>query len=446
MSEHDIEHVFEQASSSIETPDEKELRARARAAAAHPRPTRGRRPRVTPARAAAAVVLALLLGSALGFGVASSLTPSGSAADPAPGLGFLPERGWNVARTRFDASPERPSFAFAANVPFARLDLSLAKRLDFSGTTHYTLQTLRPGGIVLVASFSLRGVHEPSDESFPRRALPLRLRDAVSPLAPGGSGGRYGHYELRAAVGEHNVIVNVYFGTPRPSRPQVIAAQRQLDRLVVGETRAMAKVVADRALPLKPSAAAPVATGSQSLGFVRTFSCLPLAAGALRDLDFDVSPNRTDVAGRPVTAVIEARTGAQLPTTSLVFARARTQPANPGVGIQPVRGVAGAFASRTRCRPARSRVPLSARGLPGPPVEWEKRLDCRIRGRVLVRLRATLDTPTAWRRVDATFSGARNPVVRAQLAVRSERTGKPIAYMELDAKGRTKLWYSGACS
>jgi hypothetical protein len=351
-----------------------------------------------------------------------------------------------VARTRFEASPERPSFAFAANVPFHRLDLSLAKRLDFSGMPQFTLQRLRPGGIILVASFSLRGVHEPSDESFPRRALPLRLRDAASPLAPSGPGARYGQYDVRGAVGEHNVIVHVFFGTPRPSRAQIMAAQRQLDRLVVGTSRPTAKV-AERALPLQPVARASVATGSQSRAFDRTFACLPLPAGGLRDLDLAVSPDRQDAPGRHFTGVVEVRTGVALPGTSLVLARARTQPDHPGIAFEyPVRGAAGVFASRSRCRAVSSRIPLSARGLPGPPLRWEKRLTCPLRGRVLVRVRATLETPTTWRRMDATYSGARNPVMRAQLAVRSERTGKPIAYMELDAKGGTRLWYAGTCS
>jgi hypothetical protein len=440
VSERDAERALADAASSVEAPSDDDLRAFARSAAAHERSAQAQRRRLTPSRAGAAVVVALLVGSALGFGLASSLTPSGGAADPAVGLGFVPERGWNVARTRFEASPERPSFAFAANVPFQRLDLSLAKRLDFSGTPQYTLQRLRPGGIVLVASFSLRGVHEPSDESFPRRALPLRLRDAASPVLTSG------RYEIRAAIGEHNVIVYVYFGRVQPSRSQIVAAQRQLDRLVVGSTRARAQV-ADRALPLRPAAEPSVAAGSQSRLFDRTFSCLPLAAGGTRDLDLVVNPDREDTFGRRFTAVLEARTGAQLATTSLVLARARQQPDHPGLGSEsPVRGAAGAFASRNRCRSVRTSVPLVSRGLAGPPVRWEKTLTCPVRGRVLVRVRARLQEPTTWRRMDDTYVGARNPVTTAQLAVRSERTGKPIAYLELDAQGRTKLWYSGACS
>jgi len=91
-------------------------------------------------------------------------------------------------------------------------------------------------------------------------------------------------------------------------------------------------------------------------------------------------------------------------------------------------------------------MPLSSKGLPGPPIRWSKELDCSLRGRVLVRVRAVLDAPTKWRRADRSYVGARNPVTEARLAVRLQKTGKPIAYMELDAKGRTALWYSSTCT
>ena len=107
---------------------------------------------------------------------------------------------------------------------------------------------------------------------------------------------------------------------------------------------------------------------------------------------------------------------------------------------------AGVYANTARCRLSRAAVPLSARGLPTPPVVWAKVVDCRVRGRVLVRVRAELASPSAWRPVGAPYAGAVGNVATAQLAVRSEKTGKPIAFTTLGAGGKTKLWTAASCS
>jgi hypothetical protein len=108
--------------------------------------------------------------------------------------------------------------------------------------------------------------------------------------------------------------------------------------------------------------------------------------------------------------------------------------------------VPGAYADVRRCRQARVVVPLSARRLPGPPVRFDTDTDCEVRGRVLVRLRAVLEAPTAWRRAAPPYFGARRNVVEAKIAVRSERTRRPITFVTLDAAGDTRLWVSAACS
>jgi hypothetical protein len=179
----------------------------------------------------------------------------------------------------------------------------------------------------------------------------------------------------------------------------------------------------------------------------RTFVCTPMAFGGIGDLDVNVSPLRDDNIGRRFVPVLETRTGGQAADESLVVARALKQPEHPGLAYNSsVGGNAGVFAHSRRCTPARKPVPLSPRGLPGPPVAWEKQLDCPVRGRVLVHVRADLRSPDDWRRVDPSYAGVRQPLVAARLAVRLEKTGKPIAFMELDSKGGTKLWYSAACS
>jgi hypothetical protein len=397
-----------------------------------------------------AAAAALLVGSGLGFGLGSSITPSGGAAETTAGLGFLPERGWFAVRSRFEATPERPSFAIASNVPLAPLDARLAGRLDWSGYPQRALQNLKPRGTVILASFALRGVHRPSDESFPRRGLPLRLRDAAS---VGRQRSQYylrsypvSRYEIRAAVGEHNVIVSVYFGTRSPSQASILAAQRQLDRLVVGSTRPTAQVD-ERALPLQPSAPSAAVAGTASRIVDRTFACNPIAFGGVGDLDVNVSPTREDVIHRKFVATLEVRTGESNSDTSLVLARARSQQFHPGLAIpRAVGGAAGVFASSRRCAPTRAAVPLSSKGLAGAPIRWEKWLDCAVRGPVLVHVRSVLQKPAAWRPVDRTYTGARQAIIETKLAVRLQRMGKPIAYGEFDAKGRTKLWYSSACS
>lgn len=83
-----------------------------------------------------------------------------------------------------------------------------------------------------------------------------------------------------------------------------------------------------------------------------------------------------------------------------------------------------------RCRLSTSIVPLTSRGLPGPPVGFEQQAECRLPGRVLVRARVV-------------SSGSR--VTRAELAVRMERSGVPIAYARIDASGSGAFWVSPRC-
>jgi hypothetical protein len=390
---------------------------------------------------------ALLVGSSLGFGVASSLTPSGGAAEPTAGLGFLPERGWYVLRSRFEATPAWPSFAVASNIPLDPLDARVAARRDWSGVPFHALQTLEPGGIVILASFSLRGVHAPSDESFPRRALPLRLRDAWSTAWGSGHVRQLGRYEVRAAVNRHNVIVTVYFGSLRPSRVSTIAAQRQLDRLVVGSTSEPPDVD-KRAFPLHPSSDVAVTSTTASRTFDRKFACRPVAFGGIGDLDVSSSPPGDLNFNRPTVAHLFVRTGGSEPVNNLVFVRARPQVRYPGLtNPEAVGGPGGIFAHRSRCVATRAAVPLSSRGLPGPPTRFERNVDCPVRGRVLVRVQATMRAPTNWRpRAYSVYAGARQNVERAAVAVRSQRTGAPIAYAELGRGRATRLWYSGDCS
>lgn len=177
----------------------------------------------------------------------------------------------------------------------------------------------------------------------------------------------------------------------------------------------------------------------------RTFGCTPAALDAtLRAVDVNAVPSGATEAPNPrqksSPGFIGVASGGWAPGSDLISIRAS--------GWQRFAGTyspEGVYASNKRCSSSRRFLPLSARGLPGPPLQWAKQVTCLGRGRVLVRVRAVMRAPVSWRPISAAYDGARRDVVEAALAVRSERTGKPIAYVELDRDGKTKLWYSPGC-
>jgi len=182
-------------------------------------------------------------------------------------------------------------------------------------------------------------------------------------------------------------------------------------------------------------------TSAPSRTVDRTFACTPLLAGGGRELDLWASPPRTDPWTIP--AYLVARTGTTLPSEDLVYVRARTQ---GKIGwTTPFSGPAGVYAHARRCSSTRASVALSAKGLPGPPTGWFSPVSCTLRGRVLVRVRALLAAPAGWGRAGPLFQGARKDVLEASLAIRSERTGEPLAFMTLNRAGETRLWSSSRC-
>jgi hypothetical protein len=109
----------------------------------------------------------------------------------------------------------------------------------------------------------------------------------------------------------------------------------------------------------------------------------------------------------------------------------------------------GVWTHRSRCRRAATRIPLSAKGLPGPAVRWATGGTCRGVGRaVLVRIRARFESPTTW----VTFRAGGQSYLRAQgrllegsVAVRTERTRRPLAFMVMNDKGETRFYASPSC-
>jgi hypothetical protein len=383
-----------------------------------------------------AVALALLLGSGFGFVLGSSNTPSSSAARGGE-LGFLPARGWNVLQSATRTSATRPARqAIAANVPLRPED-------DVDGIPYATLSSLPRHAVVLVAKFTpIRGERNSTGN------LPLRLRDAspqIEPSAQVRPTKPLGQYRLRADVNGYRVDIDMFFGSRRPAPAVITAAQQQLDRLVVGSGRASGSEQ-EQALPTSRTVQTEAGARAASRIIDRTFRCTPVALGdGGREIDVFALPLGSNdfvrsVNLNPSPGVLGFSSGGFNPTSDLVSVRAAAWER-----YRNRRSPEGVFAHGGRCAATRVSVRLSPTGLTGPPVQWAESTSCLVRGPVLVRVRAVLQAPATWQRIDRTYIGARRSVIEAALAIRSGR-GKPIAFVELGPAGKTRLWTSSGCS
>ena len=183
-----------------------------------------------------------------------------------------------------------------------------------------------------------------------------------------------------------------------------------------------------------------VAVSASSRVVDRTFVCTPtLLYGQLRDVDVDANPLYS-YENVTTPAHVEVRSGAQTTASALATVRAGSWRYLGSVYR------AGVFMSSRRCAQTAAAVPLARKGIPGPPTVWAKSVECQVRGKVLVRVRAVLERSVPWRRQDAAFVGARANVVSGKVAVRAQASGAPVAYVELDPSGKTRLWFSPGCS
>ena len=232
----ELERLLREARDVLPDPDDAAT-ARARETALSA--IRGRRSR---ARAVALIGVALVVAIGLGVGVGSLVAPSGTAAREPSGLGFVPEPGWFALQSPPAAVQGQPAVAVASNVPFAPDDVADGL-VDPSGLPYSTLLMLPPRGVVIVGVMTnvndqphLAGLFPDYDDA----ELPLRLRSAV-PYIQWGAQVRpdepLAHYQLRARIGDYNVDLTFYFGTPTPSSRLLAEAQRQLDGLVVASTK-----------------------------------------------------------------------------------------------------------------------------------------------------------------------------------------------------------------
>ena len=416
-------------------PDLEDVRRKAENEFAPPRRRRPLAPRQL--RWAFAVGLALLAGSGFGFALGSSNTPTGNAASGPVELGFLPQRGWNVLQSATRATRGRPARqAIAANVPLRSED-------DADGIPYSTLLSLPSRGVVVVASFTAARA---GWQGSAGRELPLRLRDATPDNAQLRPSNPLGQYRLRAEVSGHGVDVDVYFGTRRPAPALVTAAQRQLDRLVVRPVRT-SNPVEERALPIRPAGVPQGSVGERATSRIvdRTFRCTPFALGdGLRGLEVVARPLGSKEFQNPNSSpgFLGVSSGGFSATSDLVSVRAgawqrfRNRPRVPE----------GVYVHAARCSAARALIRLAPAGLQGPPVQWSEDRECPLRGRVLVRVRAVLRSPATWQRIDRTYVGARQTVLEAAVAVKSESTRKAIGFIELGRAGKTRLWISSACT
>ncbi len=188
-----------------------------------------------------------------------------------------------------------------------------------------------------------------------------------------------------------------------------------------------------------PGAVDPVFAPSRVVD--RTFACtLYRLPGGVGDLDVAISTAYHDRnSGWRAPAQIELASGVDTLDNKLVYVRSHAGTSYGGRTFPP-----GPYANTTRCVPAK-RIPLSQRGLPGPPVRWSTGTQCRVRGRVVIRLRAVLRSPANWGMVQRPYAGARMDVLESAVAVRSERGRKPVVYGALTRSGGVQFFASPAC-
>ena len=220
-----VRQLLARLGDEVGDPTEADLRKTARFAASEgrspqERPTVRTRPwRPLRVRWAASGAAALVVATALGFGVASWLTPTSSARTDVEGFGFLPATGWTVIQVGLGGSAESTRIV-AANVPISPGDPRRGQPP--------ALHAWPPWTIVIDATLKARG--DPArDLAFPVRSLPLSLADA-RPVTVMGQPTL--EYVLRAGVNGYNVDASVTFAS-EPTEQMLGKAEEQIARLVV---------------------------------------------------------------------------------------------------------------------------------------------------------------------------------------------------------------------
>lgn len=403
-------------------------------------------------RTALALAGALVIAIGLGVGIGAAVTPSGTAARGAVGLGFLPESGWYVLQSGARASSSSPAVAIASNVPFAADD-DVGGAAESSALPYSTLLRLPEHGVVIAVTFTPRGEEPWRDRSFTARKLPLRLPAAI----PKGQFGAQlrpeeplGVYGVDAAVNGHNVDLHVYFGSPQPSAEVIEIAQRQLDLLVVRPIR--------EAQPKSnPSTAGREAVPTAVID--NTYVCATSPLGGIYEIEARARTGTRQVDAPstwfqlPLAAVTSGgvRSSAAALDNMLAWVSAgrpsetTTVIPNPFADFSyPVRVWGTLAVNRKLCRPSSKRVPFTRTGLTGGPAsQLGEELDCVAPRRVLMRMRAIAGSAAL--KQYRQFVRTTEPVREARLAVRTE-AGKPLVYAEVFDSGKARLFTARGCA
>jgi hypothetical protein len=389
------------------------------------------------------LAVALVVAIGLGVGLGSLIAPSGTAAPGPIGTGFLPGPGWTVLQTGEDATPERQALAVASNVTLHPEDDARGIR-GSSGLPYSTLLGLPSTGVVIVALFTRRESEPWNDEYFPKRELPLRVRDAlgslshsfqVRPERP------LGQYELPATIGGHHVSVHFYFGIQHPSPHLIAAAQQQLDRLVV------ATMSAERAVARRSNSAVETSALQAPTRIIdRTLVC-SVADGNPREIQVQALSgtrlfgDRSKWKLRPHGAFHDPRAASPAGSQTSAWVTAGWPP-HEEIGRPPS---AVSLAYSRRCRPSGSRVPLSRAGLSGGAASPNgDEYDCIVPGRILVRIKAIFRAPASLSRYRFGQLAARGAVQEGYLAIRSQ-SGKQIALATVHESGKARLFVGSTC-
>jgi hypothetical protein len=444
----ELERLLRDARQALPLPDEQSTSQARRASLA----TLGRGRRRT--RALVLVGATIVAALALGVTAGSLNAPSGTAAREPAVLGFVPEAGWFALQSPPPAVPGQQTVAVAANVAFAKDDV-IHGLVEPSGLPYSTLLSLPPRGIVIVATMvpetEPHVAPVPTNPTYPKQDLPLRLRDGVSYLQWGAQvrpDQPLAQYALRASIRHYNIDVVAYFGTSRPTNAQLDEAQRQLDGLLVRSAKL-----------LDSSAAASVVAQQRPVTVIdRTYSCATTLLGGLYE-----ARNRAHAGIRsgsswaklPYAVVASGGWAGPLtglpnaPNNTLAWITAGVPSSGTTVGgnseVFPVLGGGTIGVNKDVCTPSSARVPLTSAGLRGGAVspDWVA-LDCPVGKRVLVHLRASVDGSGALRDRARIFLATNAPATQAKLAVRTP-TGKPVSFADVSANGKARLFTAKGC-
>jgi hypothetical protein len=444
----ELERILREAREALPAPEDgATLRARRRTLATV---------RKSRTRARVLVLVGATLAAAVALGVtAGSLNaPTGTAAREPAVLGFVPEPGWFALQSPPPAVPGQQTVAVAANVPFAADDV-VHGLVEPSGLPYSTLLLLPPHGIVIVVTATPNTDPHlapiPTNPTYARTELPLRIRDAVPHIQWGAQvrpDQPLASYQLRAEIEGVNLDVALYFGTSTPTSAMRTAAQRQLQELVIRSKPAIDMTDKTRTAGIRTTLSV----------IDRTYSCGTVFVGGIYQIESRAHSGRrvgSQWAKLPYAVVASggvARTPGvdSVPANSLAWITAGTPSLTTTIDdewlVFTVRAGGTLGVNRAQCDPAGARVPLSNTGLRGGPAgSFNEAFNCDVPKRVFVRFRATVRSSVALRERAQLFLATNAPAREAKLAVRTP-AGKLLVYADVSESGKARLFTAQGCT